>query len=165
MSHSLACFYLRWEVCSGERARSLCSHAGVSCEKGIFQAGAKVSCLAGSAWERAYAGIILGSGVRLTYGLCRVPTDAINTISSPPPIVYQPHPPWHPMYADHAPLVSTIRADYHAAANVRATSNEAEAANIHGVDESVSLKSLRDVTATMMALLIRDWCGLVRVGD
>ena len=68
------------------------------------------------------------------------------------------------MYADHAPLVSTIRADYHAAANARATSNEAEAANIHGVDEGVSLKSLRDVTATM-ALFIRDWCGLVRVGD
>ena len=31
---------------------------------------------AGSAWERAYAytGIILGRGVRLTYGLSRVPT-------------------------------------------------------------------------------------------
>ena len=82
MSHSLACFYLRWEVCSGERARSLCSHAGVSCEKGIFQAGAKVSCLAGSAWERAYAGIILGSGVRLTYGLCRVPTHCYGEVSS-----------------------------------------------------------------------------------
>ena len=35
------------------------------------------------------------------------------------------------MYADHATLVSTIRADYHAAANARATSNEAAAvANI-----------------------------------
>ena len=81
MGHSLARVYLRWEVCSGERARSLCFHAGVSCEKGILQVGAKVSCLAGSAWERAYAGIILGSGVRLTYGLCRVPTLGLSAYS------------------------------------------------------------------------------------
>jgi len=37
-----------------------------------------------------------------------------------------------------------------------------EATNIHGVDESVSLKSMRDVTATI-ALFIRDWCGLEKV--
>ena len=39
-----------------------------------------------------------------------------------------------------------------------------EATNIHGVDESVSLKSMRDVTATI-ALFIRDWCGLVKESD
>jgi len=39
-----------------------------------------------------------------------------------------------------------------------------EATNIHGVDESVSLKSMRDMTATM-ALFIRDWCGLVKEND
>jgi acetylornithine deacetylase/succinyl-diaminopimelate desuccinylase-like protein len=36
-----------------------------------------------------------------------------------------------------------------------------EATNIHGVDESVSLKSFRDVTATI-ALFVRDWCGLIK---
>lgn len=39
-----------------------------------------------------------------------------------------------------------------------------EATNIHGVDESVSLKSMRDMTATM-ALIIRDWCGLVNENE
>jgi len=39
-----------------------------------------------------------------------------------------------------------------------------ESTNIHGVDESVSLKSMRDVTATI-ALFIRDWCGLVGQRD
>ena len=37
-----------------------------------------------------------------------------------------------------------------------------EAANIHGVDESVSLESMRVVTAAI-ALFIRDWCGLEKV--
>ena len=36
-----------------------------------------------------------------------------------------------------------------------------EATNIHGVDESVSLESFRNVTATI-ALFVRDWCGLVK---
>ena len=36
-----------------------------------------------------------------------------------------------------------------------------EATNIHGVDESVSLESFRDVTATI-ALFVREWCGLVK---
>ena len=39
-----------------------------------------------------------------------------------------------------------------------------EATNIHGVDESVSLDSMRDVTATF-ALFIRDWCGLMKEID
>ena len=39
-----------------------------------------------------------------------------------------------------------------------------ESTNIHGVDESVSLESVRDVTATI-ALFIRDWCGLVKEKD
>lgn len=34
-----------------------------------------------------------------------------------------------------------------------------EATNIHGIDESVSLESMRTVTAAI-ALFIRDWCGL-----
>mmetsp|Transcript_18521 Transcript_18521/g.38938 ORF Transcript_18521/g.38938 Transcript_18521/m.38938 type:complete len:400 (+) Transcript_18521:1-1200(+) len=44
--------------------------------------------------------------------------------------------------------------------NVAVTCYGPEATNIHGVDESVSLESMRDVTATI-ALFIRDWCGLV----
>eukprot|EP00804_Cyclotella_cryptica_P020705 CCRYP_003523-RA/>CCRYP_003523-RA protein AED:0.26 eAED:0.26 QI:0/-1/0/1/-1/1/1/0/506 len=36
-----------------------------------------------------------------------------------------------------------------------------EATNIHGIDESVCLDSMRQVTATI-ALFIRDWCGLVK---
>jgi acetylornithine deacetylase len=36
-----------------------------------------------------------------------------------------------------------------------------EATNIHGVDESVSLESIRDVMATI-ALFVRDWCGLFK---
>ena len=39
-----------------------------------------------------------------------------------------------------------------------------EATNIHGVDESVSLESMRIVTAAI-ALFIRDWCGLEKVED
>ncbi|KAL7486794.1 hypothetical protein ACHAW6_012389 [Cyclotella cf. meneghiniana] len=36
-----------------------------------------------------------------------------------------------------------------------------EATNIHGIDESVCLESMRHVTATI-ALFIRDWCGLIK---
>jgi acetylornithine deacetylase len=36
-----------------------------------------------------------------------------------------------------------------------------EATNIHGVDESVSLESMRQVTVAI-ALFVRDWCGLVK---
>jgi hypothetical protein len=36
--------------------------------------------------------------------------------------------------------------------------------HVHGVDESVSLKSMRDIT-TSIDLLIRDWCGLVEKED
>ena len=36
-----------------------------------------------------------------------------------------------------------------------------EATNIHGVNESVSLESIRDVMATI-ALFVRDWCSLVK---
>ena len=36
--------------------------------------------------------------------------------------------------------------------------------HIHGVDESVSLKSMREVTASI-DLFIRDWCGLVVTED
>jgi len=50
---------------------------------------------------------------------------------------------------------------YQDPAKVAVTCYGPEATNIHGVDESVSLKSMRDVTATM-ALFIRDWCGLVK---
>ena len=55
---------------------------------------------------------------------------------SPPPIVYQPHPPWHPMYATHASTVSTIRADFHAAANERANIAEAAAASNRSIESS-----------------------------
>jgi acetylornithine deacetylase len=39
-----------------------------------------------------------------------------------------------------------------------------EATNIHGIDESVSLESMRVVTAAI-ALFIRDWCGLENCSD
>ncbi|KAL3778315.1 hypothetical protein ACHAW5_008868 [Stephanodiscus triporus] len=50
---------------------------------------------------------------------------------------------------------------YHDPSKVVVTCFGPEATNIHGVDESVSLESIRDVTATI-ALFIRDWCGLVK---
>jgi acetylornithine deacetylase len=46
--------------------------------------------------------------------------------------------------------------------NIPATCYGPEGRNIHGIDESVSLASLRDVTR-VLALFIADWCGLERV--
>ncbi len=43
--------------------------------------------------------------------------------------------------------------------NIPATCYGPEAQNIHGIDESVSLESLRDVTR-VLALFIADWCGV-----
>ena len=63
-------------------------------------------------------------------------TMSIPPIPSPPPIVHQPHPPWHPMYANHASKVSTIRAEFHAAANERATIAEAAAASNLRIESS-----------------------------
>ena len=39
-----------------------------------------------------------------------------------------------------------------------------DATNIHGIDESASLESMRVVTAAI-ALFIRDWCGLEKCSD
>mmetsp|Transcript_2293 Transcript_2293/g.4961 ORF Transcript_2293/g.4961 Transcript_2293/m.4961 type:complete len:546 (+) Transcript_2293:138-1775(+) len=50
---------------------------------------------------------------------------------------------------------------YHDPNNVVVTCFGPEATNIHGVDESVSLKSVRDVTCTI-ALFVKDWCGLIK---
>ena len=78
---SLACFYLRGEVSSGEYDEHMYAlHAGMSSEKGIFLGGRKVSGSAGSTWERAYAGMILGNGVRLTYGVSLVLTRIFRHI-------------------------------------------------------------------------------------
>ncbi|KAL7471168.1 hypothetical protein ACHAXS_011469 [Conticribra weissflogii] len=50
---------------------------------------------------------------------------------------------------------------YHDPNNVVVTCYGPEATNIHGVDESVSLKSVRDVTCAI-ALFVKDWCGLMK---
>ncbi len=72
---SLARFYLRGEVSSGEYNEHMYAlHANISSEKGIFLGGRNVSSSVVSTWERAYTGIILGNGVRLTYGLSLVLT-------------------------------------------------------------------------------------------
>jgi len=42
---------------------------------------------------------------------------------------------------------------------IPATCYGPEATNIHGVDESVSLESTKEVTKTL-AVFIADWCGL-----
>ena len=72
---SLARFYLQWEVSSGEYDEHMYAlHAGMSSDKGIFLGWQQVSSFTGSTWEQAYTGIILGNGVRLTYGVSLVLT-------------------------------------------------------------------------------------------
>lgn len=53
---------------------------------------------------------------------------------------------------------------HHNSEDVVVTCYGPEATNIHGIDESVSLESMRTVTAAV-ALFIRDWCGVEKNKD
>lgn len=52
---------------------------------------------------------------------------------------------------------------FHLYGNIPATCYGPEATNIHGIDESVSLESVRQVTR-VLALFMARWCGLEKVG-
>ncbi|MFO1267406.1 MAG: M20/M25/M40 family metallo-hydrolase [Rubrivivax sp.] len=53
---------------------------------------------------------------------------------------------------------------FHLYGNVPATCYGPRGANIHGVDEWVSIDSMQQVTA-VLALFIARWCGVQRVED
>jgi acetylornithine deacetylase len=63
--------------------------------------------------------------------------------------------------ADLAATCTTDARFFNLYGNTPATCYGPEADSIHGIDESVSLDSLRDVTR-VLALFMAGWCGLER---